>query len=106
MGIAMPDEPAPLSEALADAVEAWEHAAAGDTFDAATVRIVELVNDGDGVFSPDELAGQFALFVAAGTGAEVTERFMREQTDYLAEKGARFDSHKALTIALAHWEHY
>lgn len=106
MTTAIPDKPAALSKTLAEAVTAWERAAGGGEFDAGMARIVALVNEGAGTFSPDELAGQFALFVAAGTGVEVGDRFMREQLAYLAEKGAGFDTHKALGIALAHWEHY
>lgn len=70
--------------------------------------VVRLINhyDGEGTFTADELAGQFAWHIAQDIGRDDDEDLIGRQLDALAERGASFNYTVALDHALLLGLHY
>lgn len=94
------------SLAMAKAVDAWNGADPRD--DGPITAIVRLINqyDGDGEFTADELAGQFAWHIAQDVGCLDDYTFIARELGALTERGASFHHATALDHALLLGQHY
>lgn len=63
-------------------------------------RAAEIVTEGTAMFTPEQLAGQYAFDAAELDGTFTVEDVLAAHLDFLAEAGAEFSKSDALKIAM------